>query len=311
MQKKLLANALVLAFSQKSRFKFMKNLEKNYLTSRVERDHRFELSATPEGREIREVLEKEYQRRIAILNKALDDLKIPKELIIISPPVLDRTDFGYNTDLDIIFLGEEEQGSNLYNRLYKEGEFLATVDHYGPERLREIERALPELYDFLMRRRGNILVTDPKLAEGSGWNFWGQAEKLEAKARTLLGPEEKEQLREQRLAIGKQFVDEARQKANVVAYAFSGSMLENMERFGAISDLDIDLVIDSPDPVAKSNALDWVYVYLKWKYTEEYGIKVDIFPTELNDLKQMAALDSDMADFYKRIFGIDLLEKKS
>jgi len=57
--------------------------------------------------------------------------------------------------------------------------------------------------------------------------------------------------------------------------------------------------------------LDWVYVYLKWKYTEEYGIKVDIFPTELNDLKQMAALDSDMADFYKRIFGIDLLEKKS
>ena len=267
----------------------------------------FELSRTPEGREIRERLEKEYDRRIIILKNVLAVLEISEDLVVIAPPALDRTDFGYTSDVDLVFLGTEERREKLYQKLYTSFEILPFIIHIDPQRLTEIENDLPELYQFLMQRRGNVQAREGEI-EAAG-NYWDEATELEIKARTILLPEEKLRLKEQRLKIGSSFVDEVKQRVPVLGYTFSGSMMIDMERFGINSDLDIDLLINPADEKAERNARDLIHIFLKWKYAEEFGIKVDISDTNLEFARTMASRDPKFVDYYKRVFGIDITKE--
>ncbi|MDD5750145.1 MAG: hypothetical protein PHU56_00640 [Candidatus Pacebacteria bacterium] len=289
----------------------MRNPENPKAEDRIVRELRFELSAIPEGREAGKILREEYERRIAVLKNALGALNLSEESLVIVPPVSERTDFGYGTDLDIIFFGSQEQGDLLHSRLYEEGGLFADIDCIGQERLSDIKNKMPEFYDFLTDRRGKIpfhsLPESIESSRDAGKRFLEQAESLEAKIRTVVSPEDKANLKEYRLAIGRQFIKESAEKIKIVATAFSGSMMEDMDRFSINSDLDIDLVIDSPDTAAEDNAREWL-LYLKLKYALEYGIKADVFPTELEHFKNMAAFDKDMTDFYQRYFGVNFSE---
>lgn len=269
---------------------------------------KFELSGTPDGREIREKLEKEYNRRIIILKNVIVALEIPEDLVILAPPVLDRTDFGYTSDVDLVFLGTDEQREKLYQRLHTSFEILPFIIHINPERLTEIGIDLPELYQFLMQKRGNIPARGGTV-ESAG-DYWNEATELEIKARTVLSPEDKLRLKEQRLKIGNNFVDEVKQKVPILEHTFSGSMMTGMQRFGINSDLDIDFLINPANERAERNAYDWIHVFLKWKYAEEFGIKVDAFVTSLESARMMALHEQKFVEYYKKKFGIDITETK-
>lgn len=283
------------------------NLEKPYSKSQNV-EVKFELSGTPEGKEIRERLDKEYNRRITILKNVLAVLEIPEDLIILAPLAPDRTDFGYTSDVDLVFLGTDEQRERLYQKLHTSFEILPFIIHFNPDRLIEIENDLPELYQFLMQRRGNIPVKEGGIETAE--NYWEEATELETKARAVLSPEEKLRLKEQRLKIGSSFVDEVKQKIPVLGHTFSGSMMSDMERFGINSDLDIDLLIDPANKKAERNAFDWIHVFLVWKYAEEFGIKVDASETSLEFARRMASHEPKFVDYYKKEFGIDITESK-
>jgi len=268
-------------------------------------ERKFELSTNPEGKKIREKLEKEYDRRMSIFGNVLTVLEIPKESIILAPPVLDRTDFGYTSDIDFVFLGTDEERNKLYQRLHASFEILPFIVHIDQKRLAEIENELPEFYQFLMQRKGNVPSKDVE-TEIPIVNFYDEAPELETKARTVLSQEEKSLLKEQRLKIGDSFVNEVRQKVPVLGHTFSGSMMFDTERFGVNSDLDIDLLIDPGDERAEKNVRDWIHVYLKWKYAEEFGIKVDVGDVSLESAHMMAVYDPRFAAYYIREFGIDV-----
>jgi len=283
------------------------NLEK-YNIEGLGAEEKFELSRTPEGKEIRERLEKEYDRRITTLKNVLGALEIPEDLVVLAPPVLDRTDFGYTADIDLVFLGTDEQREELYQKLHTSFEILPSIIHLNPERLTEIKENLPELYQFLMQRKGNIPIKEGKIEITK--DYWEEAADLEIKARTILSSEDKRRLKEQRLKIGNDFVNEVKQKVLVLGYNFSGSMMTDMEKFGINSDLDVDLLIDYADERTKRNVYDWIHLFLKWKYANEFGIKIDIYDTDLEFARKMASHNPKFVDFYKKEFGVDIIEAK-
>lgn len=273
-----------------------------------EAEARFELSKTPEGREIRERLEKEYNNRITILKDVLAVLKIPEDLIILAPPVLDRTDFGYVSDIDLIFLGTIKQGEKLYQKLHASFEILPFIIYFSQERLLEIKNDFSEFYHFLMQRKGNIQAKESELEANK--NYWSEAEELEIKARKILSPKEKLRLKEQRLKIGNSFVEEVKQRVMVLGHAFSGSMMTNIERFGINSDLDVDFLIDSAGEKSERDAIDWINVFLKWKYAEKFGVKIDASHTSLKFAREMVSHEPKFIDYYKKEFGVDIVENK-
>ncbi|MFH1175584.1 MAG: hypothetical protein V1698_02590 [bacterium] len=257
---------------------------------------------------MRERLEKEYNRRIIILKNVLVALEIPEDLVILVSPALDRTDFGYTSDIDLVFLGTNEQEEKLYQKLHTSFEILPFIIHLNPERLTEMEKDLPELYQFLTQRKGNIPTKEGEIETAE--SYWDEATELETRSRTILSPEDKLRLKEQRLKIGNNFVDEVKQKVPVLGYTFSGSMMTDIKRFGINSDLDIDLLINPVDVKAERNAYDWIHLFLKWKYAEEFGIKVDVHDTNLEFARRMASHEPKFVDFYKKEFGIDITETK-
>lgn len=282
-----------------------KNLEQSEPESSVP-ETKFELAKNPEGREIRERLEREYDRRIVIFKDVLAVLEIPEDSVVLAPPVLDRTDFGYTSDIDFVFLGTDEQREKLYQRLYTSFEILPFIIQIDPKRLAKIKEDLPEFYQFLAQRRGNIPTKQGETEISSG-DFWEEAAELETKARVVLSPEDKLVLKEQRLKIGHSFVNEVKQKVPVLGSTFSGSMMTDMQRFGINSDLDIELLTNPPDnEKVERNVFDWIHVYLKWKYAEKFSIKVDVGDTNLKFARMMASHDQKFVDYYKREFGIDI-----
>ncbi|MDI6883505.1 MAG: hypothetical protein QMC93_03595 [Patescibacteria group bacterium] len=288
-------------------FKEANNLEKPDLES-IDTEVKFELSRTPEGREIRERLEKEYDRRIIILKNVLAVLGIPEDLVVLAPPALDRTDFGYTSDVDLVFLGTDEQEKKLYQKLHTSFEILPFIIHLNQEKLTEIKKDLPELYQFLMQRKGNIPTKEGEIETAE--NYWKEAAELETRSRTILSIEDKLRLKEQRSKIGNSFVDEVKQEVPVLGYTFSGSMMTDIKRFGINSDLDIDLLINPVGEKAERNTYNWIHLFLKWKYAEEFGIKVDVHDTTLEFARRMVSHEPKFVDFYKKEFGIDITETK-
>jgi len=287
------------------------NIEKLNLKSQgpeIKPEVKFELSMTPEGKEIKERLEKEYNRRIIILKNVLEVLEIPKDLVVLAPPVLERTDFGYTSDIDLVFLGTKEQMEKLYQKLHTSFEILPFIIYFDQKRLTEIKNDLPELYQFLMQKKGNIQEKEGMI-ETAG-NYWDEAKKLEAKMRTILPLEDKLRLKEQRLKIGSNFVEEVKQKVQVLGHAFSGSMMTDMEKFGINSDLDIDLLINPASEKAERNAFDWIHLFLKWKYAEKFGIKIDVSETTLDFARLLSSHEPKFIDYYKEKFGIEITKIK-
>ena len=105
----------------------LNNLEKPTGSENGISERKFELSLNPEGEKIRERLEKEYDRRIGIFKNVLAVLEIPEDSVVLAPPAIDRTDFGYTSDIDLVFLGTDEQREKLYQRLHTSFEILPFI----------------------------------------------------------------------------------------------------------------------------------------------------------------------------------------
>ena len=268
-------------------------------------DTKIEPAKSGEYAELRLVLEKEFQRRVAALKKILAELNIPESDIVLAPPVLDRTDFGYVADIDFIFLGTAELRNELYQKMYASHEVLAHIIDINPVRLSEIKNELPELYQFIMETRARFPAGDA--ADLSPGDFYERQSELEDKMRAVLLPQEKEILKEQRLKIGQSFIQEVKTRVPILGEHFSGSMMNDSQRFGLNSDLDIDFLTNIPeaDP-SQSNAYDWLHIYLKWKYARDYGIKVDVGDTDLKFAQNMAKHDSKFIEFYKTQYNVDI-----
>ncbi len=259
-----------------------------------------------EYEEIREILEKEFGRRIGTLKKTLAELGIAEDAVILAPPVLNRTDFGYVSDIDLVFLGNEEQEMSLYEKLQDDFGIYPFVVRYDPVELEKMREELPEFYSFLMERRGNIKAVNVAASPPSE-EFLDRATDLEAKARTLQSEEEKLALKKERLTIGERFVEDVGKQVAVLGYCFSGSMMNDMDRFSSISDLDIEMLTKYEDEKNEEKAFKWIHMYLKWKYAEKFGIKVDVGDTSLKSAKKFASLDPVMRKHFEHRFGVDVI----
>lgn len=267
---------------------------------------RFELGQSPEGREIREKIEKEYQRRLGVLRSALDALEIHHDLVAILPPVLDRADIGYTGDIDIIFFGEEAKREDLFNKTYNELGVFPFIIEFDGARLAQIQQDMPEFYDFIMAMRGNISQESLRREIQETSNFLNEARLLEERSRYILSPEQKELLKVERLEIGRRFIEDAKRQVDILGYAFSGSMMSrSLERFDISSDLDIDMLVNSEsehDP----RAFDWIALYLSRRYARDYKIKVDVHTETLGFARTMVSRDPRFADFYRSVYGINI-----
>ena len=250
----------------------------------------------------------ECDKRADVLRDALVDLKIPNELVSLKPPVFDRTDFGYTSDIDLVFFGTDKQKEELYEKLYNSSvhPFIVQIDL---ARLGEIQVKLPELYEYLTQRRGNFPMK--KLETGNPiTDFWEEEPELDKSARAILSSEDKLVLKEQRLEIGRRFVEEVKQRVPVVGYSFSGSTMGDMKRFGINSDLDIELLVDPKDEEDEKDIQDWIHLYLNWKYAEQFSIKVDAMEISLDFARQMISRDPKTVVWYEKKFGINASELK-
>src|SRR3989344_6213476 len=164
------------------------------------------------------------------------------------------------------------------------------------KRLTEIKKELPEFHQFLMQRKGNIPAKEGGRVGIASSNFWEEAPDLEAKSRTILSPSDKLLLKEKRLEIGRNFVEEVKQKVPVLGHNFSGSMMTDMDRFGVSSDLDVDFLTNPGSEKTGGNAFDWIHYYLTWKYAEKFGIKIDAADTSLDFARQMASNNPEFID---------------
>lgn len=258
------------------------------------------------SKEIWEKMENEYDRRIMILKKVLKNLEILENLVILEPPVLKRTDFGYNADIDFIFLGNDKQKTELSNELQNTFDIFPHIESYDSKKIEEIKNNSCGFYDLLMKRRGNLPIKESGAKEFSD-NFLEESSELEMKARNILSMEEKDVLRKERMKIGKKFIEEIKKHISVLGYNFSGSMMKDMNRFGINSDLDIDILVNPSNK--EEQRWDDLIHYLKWKYAEDFGIKIDIGDISLEKAREMVNNNPKFRDFYKEEFGVDVTQE--
>lgn len=244
----------------------------------------------------------EYERRKLIIKNALSFLGNSEELVILAPPVLDRTDFGYVADLDIVFWGDSQQEMDLFEKM-NESEMDLFVIRYDKDRLVEISEKVPAFYLFLKERKCGVEIENYPNTEAG--NFFDEAPELEEQIRKSISLQDKISLKNKRLRIGAEFINDTKKYLNVLGFCFSGSMVNNFEKFGINSDLDIDILYDSRED---SLAFEFLHIYLKWKYAEEFGIKIDIGDTEIKSAKRMALRDKNLNEFYLKKFGIDVIK---
>ncbi len=220
---------------------------------------------------IKDKLDQEYARRIEILISILDSYQIPKDSLVVVPPVLTRTDFGYTSDFDLVFLGDYYKYCILYKELRNRGIRPFIINLNNVDRLDKILLYLPEFYLFLKRRIGYIPSINVGMSINENHLF--NPQELEEETRKILTYEEKLRLREERIEIGKAFIKEVKLRVPVIGYEFSGSTMNNIEKFSFTSDLDINLLINPQD---EELALYWIHMFLKWKFAEKFGIKIDV-----------------------------------
>ena len=267
---------------------------------------RFELSQTPEGREIRAKIEAEYKRRMAILGQALEALNIPKDQLMLVPAVLERTDLGYIFDIDLVYFGKAEDSGKLYDYLHDQKNIFTFIIEIDQARMEELKRDFPDFYQFLEEGRGNVPEMPEEFAVGDS-SFNEEAGELEDASRRVLSLDQKQELRRQRMAIRQEFIQEIEQRIRVAAFAFSRSMTrKGLSRFDISSDLDIDIVIDSQEYELDRNTYAWIAQYLRWKYARAHQIKVDTHVETLGYAASVVRRDGRFRDFYKKVFGLDI-----
>jgi len=261
-----------------------------------------------EREEILTEIKLEHERRVHKLHDIVEKLHLYNDEIIVAPPVLNRTDFGYSSDLDIIFLGSEEQSEKIYSSLIEEGIF-SSIMTIGVSELHEIQGQLPEFYQMLMEKKGNVgsyLEISPGVSKT---DFDAISSELENKIRSFPTKEEKVNLREERMKIGKEFMEDIKKRLPVLGFSFSGSMISDMQRFSVNSDIDIEYITTNiSGPRENMNLIYWEH-YLKWKYAEKFHVKIDSLGLSYNVLHEMALRDGELSERYKRDFGIDLTQK--
>ncbi len=281
---------------------------KNFLESgenKEEENSKFELENTQEGREIKEFLEKEFTRREIILKNTLEELDIPDEEFMLAPPLLTRTDFGYNSDIDGVFLGSMADELRLEQKLMETHGLSLFVINLDEKDLENISENIPELYGVIERNRG-ITAHDEEIEPNDGEEFFEKAPEKEARLRSILSPEQKEQLKQERLRIGEEFMEEINQKAQVLGYRFFGSMMSDMDRFGINSDVDLDVLLEVEDKKKEREIFLYVRMYLKWKYIEQYGVEVDCHHITSNKLRELVQRSPELKQVYEEKFNIDI-----
>lgn len=241
--------------------------------------------------------QKEFQRRIDLLKKALEVRNIPIDLVIIAPPVLEKSDFGYNDDIDFIFTGTEEQRNLLYDDLSQTFRIVPYIIYIDEERMKEIKEELPDFYKYLNDRRGKFNLIKESVDS------------------IVEDPEEKTNLgksgipREKKLKICKDFIDDVKSKIVVLGYSYPITPQdEQME--APTSDesysVTVDLLLDPVDEKQERNASDWIHIYLKWRYAEFNHICIDPSDVTLDFARVLAKRDPTLASFYKDTFGIEI-----
>ena len=139
-----------------------------------------------------------------------------------------------------------------------------------------------------------------------GEEFFEEAPEKEARLRGILSPEQKEQLKQERLMIGEEFIEEINKKAQVLGYNFFGSMMNDMDRFGINSDVDLDVLLDVEDKEKEREIFLYVRMYLKWKYIEQYNTEIDCHYITSNKLRDLIEKNPELKQIYKEKFDIDI-----
>lgn len=232
----------------------------------------FEVAPNAERETIREQLEQEYRYRVTILTNALDVLKLSHGDVIIAPPVLDRTDLGYDGKLDFLYIGNNTNFTRLCEKLKEDFGEDPTADSLNTKMLADIEHHAPEFYAFLEEHRGiphheditTYTPIDPEIPV--------------SKMRGILPEEEKERLRQHRIKLAKQIINDVKKYAPVVSAEIYGSTMEDPPHFGINSDIDIGCVVQPQPPnmvppMVRENILDY---YIPWRYAAEHQVRTDL-----------------------------------
>ncbi len=231
---------------------------------------------TKEIEEIKDFTRLEFERRKFLLKSALSDLDISESLIVLAPPLLERTDLGHSFDLEFIFLGSLNQQLELERRLLNFYKISPNITCINSNEIKDMHDNFPEL-DELIEDKNNLNSShlSKTIIDSINEKYWDTAPIIEQKMRKILTKEEKIELKKERIEIGEKFIKEIEEKMSVSEYIFSGSMMNNMERFGINSDIDLEVVLDIKNEQAKKSAFLLTRRYLKWKYIKEYGVEVD------------------------------------
>lgn len=254
----------------------------------------------PEYKDCLEKLEQEYKRRAG---KASIFIKRLKEKIkdfdwFIIPPVMDRTDYGYATDLDLVVIYEQEGEIPEYEH---EIDDIFIIPKFIPQdQLAEIKSKYPEIGEWYQAK-----IEQEKPEEMTG------GEKIDTdsfvdKLRYAIPPEKREQIREFRLKLADHFIDRAKKRINIVTWRVSGSTVEAPEQSSECSDLDVDILIDPQTPEAEDEMFFYLQHYLAHKFSEKFGVKIDVHADTVQQLKEMGRHDEKLKEFYERYFDVEL-----
>ncbi len=268
------------------------------------RNNEFELNRTPEGREIAEKYQSEYLRRLVIFNQAVLQSDIPFDHIIVFPPVMSRSDFGYISDLDVALIDTPEDiEESLFLALRSAGVYVF-FRSFSSEYMDECKERYPEDVEFILSKRLNPVNFPPLPTNANDFN--DESESLIDLSRKLLTREQKQELAEIRNGIAQLFVADMKKYFSILSYHFSGSTFEDIDKFSYGSDLDIDLLVEDPSPTSLNSPLNYAMDYLIPKYAESFGIKIDIFITKIDEAEEMSYYDPEFIRYYKDTFGIDI-----
>lgn len=259
-----------------------------------------EQRTNPEYQECLEKLKQEFGRRVDKANLLIQNLSEEMKNIewFIAPPVMSRTDYGYNADIDLVVVHDSEVQVPKYDNEI-DGVFIMPTFITRGE-ITKLEHKYPEIREWYQNK------LEGKKFEGKSENQPIDVLSLEDKLRYSISPEKREQLRNYRLVLANHFMKIVNKKIDTVSWDISGSTVADIDKFSVCSDLDLEILVNPETPEQESEIFFYLHHYLKHKFAEDYETKMCFTETTLDFVKRIATLDPKMKDFFEKQFRIKL-----
>jgi len=244
-------------------------------------------------------LKREFNRRAAYVAEYMSKLSKKSNNFewFIVPAVTNRTDFGYNGDIDvkIVYSGDEDP-INYKDEFNEEDNIYLYAHSISRKRLDDIGEKYPEVAEWYKN-----MLAKPKLAGADSSVI--DVLSLEDNLRGSISGDSLEKIRQFRLSLAEEFINKAKKQIDIKGWNVSGSTSKKEGHFSFISDLDLEILIDPIDEAEESDINFYLIDYLQKEFAQKYNVKMDFTVVTVSHLQKMVDGDNDRKKYFEKVYN--------